>query len=196
MVDNYENLLDEDLVALSVKGDVLATEVLIKRYNGAVKQIARSYFIFGGDVEDLVQEGMLGMLKAIRAYNGATPFNAFAKLCIKNKILSAVKSSNASKHQALNSIVDLASVYGETEVENFFVDDTLDPESAFIEKEKQIEFYTKLEKILSPMEYDIYKYYIEGYNYNEIAEILKKSAKSVDNALTRAKKKIEKEFSN
>ena len=79
MVDNYENLLDEDLVALSVKGDVLATEVLIKRYNGAVKQIARSYFIFGGDVEDLVQEGMLGMLKAIRAYNGATPFNAFAK---------------------------------------------------------------------------------------------------------------------
>ena len=196
MVDNYVNLLDEELVAKSVKGDVLATEILIKRYNGVVKCIARlcvarSYMI-GGDVEDLVQEGMLGMLNAIRAYNGTAPFNYFAKHCIKNKIISAVKSANADRHKALNDSIDLVAIYGEMEAENFFVDDTLDPESAFLEREKAKEFRDKLKKNLSPMEYDVYKYHLWGYNYIEIAQILNKSAKSVDNALTRVKKKREK----
>lgn len=194
MVNKFVDLTDEELVTLSVGGDVLATEILIKRYNGVVKQIARSYFIFGGDVEDLVQEGMLGVLNAIRAYNKETPFNVFVKLCIKRKILTAVKSASAIKHQALNTLLDVTSVYGEAEAENFFVSDAPDPETLFNEREKQIEFYNKLKKILSPMEYSIIEYYLQGYSYSEIAKILSKSAKSVDNALTRAKKKIEKEF--
>lgn len=193
-MNNLKDLTDEQLAIKAQSGDMLSAEELIKRYTGLVKNTARSFFLFGGDVEDLIQEGTLGLFKATMAYTIGTPFKNFASVCIKRNIISAVKSANREKHKVLNNYVDYATVFGEEAFETYFGDDSLDPAVMYSKREQQQELKDRFKKILSTLENEILGYYLNGYSYAEIADILGKTPKTVDNAMQRIRKKIIKEF--
>ncbi|MBO7187455.1 MAG: sigma-70 family RNA polymerase sigma factor [Clostridia bacterium] len=196
MENKYLKLTDEELVLLVQSGDTYATETLFKRYMPQVKNIARSFFLFGGDATDLIQEGNFGLFKAAHSFTEGKSFKNFALVCIKRNIISAVKSANREKHKILNDYADLTSVYGEEGFEGYFGDDSLDPAVMFNERESKQELKARLEKILSPLENEILGYYLNGYTYLEISQNLQKSVKAVDNAIQRIRKKILKEFKN
>ncbi len=187
MTNNYDILTDEELCALAVKNDDLSLTVLILRYTGVVKQTARSYFLFGGDVEDLVQEGMLGLLKAIKSYNGQIAFKSYASLCIRRNIISAVKMANGNKHKILNISVDF-------DDEDFLGDTTFEPSELFEKREFLEETRVKLKKILSSFEYGVLTLYLDGYTYAEISAKTGKPFKSIDNAIQRIRKKVETKY--
>ena len=193
MANNYDILTDEELCALAVKNDDLSLTVLISRYTGVVKQTARSYFLFGGDVEDLVQEGMLGLLKAIKSYNGQIAFKPYASLCIRRNIISAVKMANGNKHKILNTSVDFDG--GEDfNAEDFLGDTTFEPSELFEKREFLEETRVKLKKILSSFEYGVLTLYLDGYTYAEISAKTGKPFKSIDNAIQRIRKKVETKY--
>ena len=181
---------DEDLALLSKAGDDNAVEELFSRYTGVVKQTARSFFLFGGDASDVIQEGMLGLYKAVKSYNQQSSFKTFASLCIKRNIISAVKSANSKKHTALNNYVDFSSVDSEDGAETYLGDTTFDPAEMFDERESKTELTNKLKNILSELEYNILGYYLDGYSYIEISEKTGRQVKAIDNAVQRIRKKI------
>ena len=181
---------DEDLALLSKAGDDNAVEELFSRYTGVVKQTARSFFLFGGDASDVIQEGMLGLYKAVKSYNQQSSFKTFASLCIKRNIISAVKSANSKKHTALNNYVDFSSVDSEDGAETYLGDTTFDPAEMFDERESKTELTNKLKNILSEFEYNILRYYLDGYSYLEISEKTGRQVKAIDNAVQRIRKKI------
>ena len=181
---------DEDLALLSKAGDDNAVEELFSRYTGVVKQTARSFFLFGGDASDVIQEGMLGLYKAVKSYNQQSSFKTFASLCIKRNIISAVKSANSKKHTALNNYVDFSSVDSEDGAETYLGDTTFDPAEMFDERESKTELTNKLKTILSEFEYNILRYYLDGYSYLEISEKTGRQVKAIDNAVQRIRKKI------
>ena len=188
---DYAIKTDEALLSLVKSGDDLALTTLLSRYTGVVKQIARSYFLFGGEVEDLVQEGTLGLFKAIKSYNGQIAFKSYASLCIRRNILSAVKTDNCEKNRVLNDSVGYDSDGG---VEVFLGDTTLEPSELFDEREYLEETRDKLKKILTGFEYEILTLYLEGYTYAEISEKIGRTVKSVDNAIQRIRKKVESKY--
>ena len=188
---DYAIKTDEALLSLVKSGDDLALTTLLSRYTGVVKQIARSYFLFGGEVEDLVQEGTLGLFKAIKSYNGQIAFKSYASLCIRRNILSAVKTDNCEKNRVLNDSVGYDSDGG---VEVFLGDTTLEPSKLFDEREYLEETRDKLKKILTGFEYEILTLYLEGYTYAEISEKIGRTVKSVDNAIQRIRKKVESKY--
>lgn len=195
MENKLINLSDEELVALAKNGDENAIDGLFSRYTGVVKQTARSFFLFGGDVEDLIQEGMLGLLKAIQNYNGQVQFKGFAPLCIKRQILTAVKTASREKHRPLNDIVDVTSSDDNENFEGYFGDTSLEASTLFDKRETVTEIREKLKSILSNLEYEIIEFYLDGYTYAEIALKTGKSVKTVDNAVQRIRKKIAVKFS-
>lgn len=196
---DYDSLSDEILVKLSADGDLIATEYILARYKNLVRSRARMYFLAGADKEDLIQEGMIGLFKAIRDFNSEKPasFCGFAELCVKRQIITAVKTATRQKHMPLNSYVSLSNpMYdGESEESLEMVlpgGAETDPEHLFISKENT-EFLTeKMNEILSPLEKSVLAFYLEGKSYQEIAVLMNKSPKSIDNALQRVKKKLEK----
>ncbi len=187
--NSYKNLSDEELVSLSNNGDETAITTLLSKYTSLVKQTARPFFLYGGEVEDLVQEGMLGLYKAVKSYNNQSAFKPFALLCIKRNILTAIKSASRDKHKILNGSVDFSSVEEDT-ADKYFGDSSFDPSEMFDERESREELMQKLKGILSELEFEILKYYLEGYTYSEIANLSGKTYKSVDNAILRIRKKI------
>ena len=187
--NSYKNLSDEELVSLSNNGDELAITTLLSRYTSLVKQTARPFFLYGGEVEDLVQEGMLGLYKAVKSYNNQSSFKPYALLCIKRNILTAIKLASRDKHKILNGSLDFSSVEEDT-ADKYFGDSSFDPAEMFDERESREEFMQKLKGLLSDLEFEILKYYLEGYTYNEIANKIGKTFKSVDNAILRIRKKI------
>lgn len=187
---DYVLKTDEELALLSKAGDDNAVEELFSRYTGVVKQTARSFFLFGGDASDVIQEGMLGLYKAVKSYNQQSSFKTFASLCIKRNIISAVKSANSKKHTALNNYVDFSSVDSEDGAETYLGDTTFDPAEMFDERESKTELTNKLKNILSELEYNILGYYLDGYSYIEISEKTGKQVKAIDNAVQRIRKKI------
>ena len=194
---------DEDIIKLSKNGNGYATEYILKKYMNFVRAKSRTYFLIGADKEDIVQEGMIGLYKAIRDYNpdAGTSFKSFADLCITRQIITAIKTATRQKHMPLNSYISLSKPVFEADNERVLLDTIveqpkLNPEEIMIDKERFYSVEEKIYQILSKLEWTVLSNYLDGKNYSEIASIIGKSEKSIDNALQRIKKKIEKNIIN
>ena len=196
-MSKYENMADNELVLLANDGDDVAMEVLISRYKNFVRAKTRSYFLIGADRDDIIQEGMLGLFKAIRDFDTTknNSFKTFAELCVTRQIITAIKTATRLKHTPLNNYVSFNKPVYEDETEKTLLEILnnrldLDPEEIVINKEKLEETEEKIKKSLSKFENIVLTLYLQGKNYQEIAIALEKPAKSIDNALQRIKKKI------
>lgn len=188
---DLKNLSDERLVELSKEGDKKATETLILRYKNLVKAVSRSYFLADGDTEDLLQEGDIGLFKAIECFNGNSSFKSFAYLCVKSAVLTAIKRANSNKHKPLNNYISLSGIDGgDFDKSEIVIDTGFNPETGYINKESAEELTGKIKDNLSNFEYKILTKYLQGYSYVEIGEQLNKPLKSIDNALQRIRKKL------
>ncbi|MGB3366234.1 MAG: RNA polymerase sporulation sigma factor SigH [Acidaminobacteraceae bacterium] len=197
--DQYENRSEEEVVKIASLGDSKAQEFLIKKYKNFVRAKARSYFLIGADKEDIIQEGMIGLFKAIRDYrpDRISSFKAFAELCITRQIITAIKTATRQKHIPLNSYVSLNKPIYDEDSERTLLDvlagkKTTDPEQLVISKEEVTNIETKIGEILSDFEWKVLSYYLQGKSYQEISEDLDRHVKSIDNALQRVKRKLEK----
>lgn len=197
---NFENLSDEELVELSVTGDKSATEYILNKYKNFVKAVVRMYFLVGADRDDVVQEGMIGLFKAIRDFDNTkqTSFKSFAEICVRRQVLTAIKNATRQKHMPLNSYISLSKpAYDDENSEDTLMDtlsinESTDPEELFIGKENIEILGLKIEENLSKLEKEVLKMYLSGISYQEIALIMERTPKSIDNALQRVKKKLEK----
>lgn len=194
---------DEELVELVKQGSPTALDFLLGKYKYLVKAKARSYFLIGADREDIVQEGMIGLFKAIRDYreDKISSFRAFADICVTRQIITAIKTATRQKHLPLNSYVSLNRPIFEEETDKTLIDilavsGEINPEEMMIDEEEMIFFQRKVGKILSPLEWEVLSSYLEGQSYQEIAEDLHKHVKAVDNALQRIKRKMERKWGN
>jgi RNA polymerase sporulation-specific sigma factor len=192
-----DTLTDEELAALAGLGDTTATDALLHRYQGFVRMKARGYFLVGGDLEDLVQEGMIGLYKATRDFRSdrQSSFRAFAELCVVRQIITAIKTATRQKHQALNSYIsihvqnDSDDEESSEEILGFEVED--DPAHCLLYLEESLGVRQTLAALLSGLEVEVLDMYLEGRSYQEIALNLGRHTKSVDNALQRIKRKVE-----
>ena len=181
---NYEDL---DLVAKAQAGDLYAQEVLITRYAWIARSKARNYFLEGGSRDDLVQEGMIGIWKAIRDFDikKNDNFIAFVNMCVASQIKDALRTHNRIKNKMLNEAVSLTAFD-----ENISPEYVGDPIGNYIEQEGMDGFYEKLRALCSEQQMTVLKYYFEGYTYSEIASIMNLPTKKIDNVLLAVKKKI------
>ena len=193
-----EHLTDEEIVELAKYGNVGALEFLINKYKNFVRAKARTYFLIGADREDIIQEGMIGLYNAIRAYryDRQASFRAFAEICVTRQIITAIKTATRQKHIPLNSYVSLNKPVFDEESERTLGEVVVtekdgNPEDLFINQENLMDIESTMNKILSPLEQEVVGLYLEGKSYQEIAEQLNRHVKSVDNALQRVKRKLE-----
>ncbi|HOB29079.1 MAG: RNA polymerase sporulation sigma factor SigH [Dethiobacteria bacterium] len=189
---------DEDIVSEAKEGNTVALEYLILKYKNFVKAKARSYFLIGADREDIIQEGMIGLYKAIRDFRGdkLSSFRAFAELCITRQIITAIKTATRQKHIPLNSYVSLNKPIYDEDSDRTLLDvlsgtKITDPEELMINREEYNDIEYKMGEILSDLEWKVLTLYLEGKSYQEIAEDLDRHVKSIDNALQRVKRKLE-----
>ncbi len=196
---NYDVQTDEEVAIEAKNGCEVALEYLINKYRNFVKAKARSYFLIGADREDIIQEGMIGLFKAIRDYktDKLTSFRAFAELCITRQIITAIKTATRQKHIPLNSYVSLNKPIYDEESDRTLMDilsttKITNPEEIIISREEFIFIERKMGEILSSLEWKVLMAYLEGKSYQEIAVELKRHVKSIDNALQRVKRKLEK----
>ena len=189
---------DEELIRRSREGDEAASSELMSRYKAVVRNRASSYFMAGADQEDLIQEGMIGVFKAIRDYDekkGAS-FRTFAELCIQRQIISAVKGASRMKHAPLNESVSLNRPVSDGDdgagpLEELLADEIdTNPEKMLLLREDMSYISQNIDDILSTLELQVWKMYVNGCSYREIAEKLDKTSKGVDSAIQRAKKKL------
>jgi len=201
MTDNLaeQKFMDEELVKDFLRGDDAAQDMLINKYKPLVKLCAREYFIAGADKEDIIQEGMIGLYKAIRDYKPErrVPFYCFAQLCITRQIITAIKAASRYKHAPLNAYISLNKpAFGE-DTEKSALDAIPDsrisnPEELFIGQEGKKYLETHVGEILSEMECRVLALHLQGYSYLRIAKTIGKDEKSIDNAVQRVRRKIEK----
>ncbi|HOB87668.1 MAG TPA: RNA polymerase sporulation sigma factor SigH [Bacillota bacterium] len=189
---------DEDIVNEAKDGNTVALEFLINKYKNFVKAKARSYFLIGADREDIIQEGMIGLYKAIRDFKGdkLSSFRAFAELCITRQIITAIKTATRQKHIPLNSYVSLNKPIYDEDSDRTLLDilsgtKITDPEELMINREEYDDIEYKMGEILSDLEWKVLTLYLEGKSYQEIAVELRRHVKSIDNALQRVKRKLE-----
>ena len=186
-------LTDEELVELVKNGDGQALDNLIEKYNRLILKITRSYFLVGGDREDLMQEGRIGVMNAANTFNGSISFKNYAYTCIRSSVFSAIKKAKSKKNIPLENYVPLFGNIDDDEQydKNEVVVGTAEnPETGYINREAAEEFSNKIKGELSDFEYTILSDYLKGYSYKEIGNKVGKSEKSVDNALFRIRKKI------
>lgn len=195
---DFTELSDEDIVAIIHEGNVDALDYLIRKYRSFVWLKGRSYFLIGGDREDVVQEGMIGLYKAIRDFkpDRLSSFKGFAELCITRQIITAIKTATRQKHIPLNSSVSLDRPMYVKDVERTLFDiiegpTPADPEDLMIRKEEFDHMEIEMHKVLSRLERQVLALYLDGQTYQEISAALNRQVKSVDNALQRIKKKLE-----
>lgn len=190
---------DEDIIKKVRKGDTLALDYLLNKYKSYVKAKAGTYFLIGADRDDIIQEGMIGLFKAVRDFNKdkLASFKTFAELCITRQIITAIKTATRQKHLPLNSYISLNKpVYEEGSSRTLL--DTIegvrmtDPMEVFIGNENIHNMEIIIIDILSELEYEVLDSYVKGSSYQDIAKELERDPKSVDNALQRIKKKLEK----
>jgi len=191
--------VDEEIIRDAKCGDEEALEFLINKYKGFVRAKARTYFLIGADREDIIQEGMIGLYKAIRDFRGdrLSSFRAFAELCITRQIITAIKTATRQKHIPLNSYVSLNKPIFDDESDCTLLDliseESLnDPEELIISREELAVIEEKMSEILSNLEWEVLSKYLQGRSYQEIAADLDRHVKSIDNALQRVKRKLEK----
>jgi len=196
--EGFEVLCDEDIVELAKMSDDSAQEYLINKYKNFVRAKARSYFLIGADREDIIQEGMIGLYKAIRDFrcDKLSSFRAFAELCITRQIITAIKTATRQKHIPLNSYVSLNKPIYDEDSDRTLLDvisgsKVTDPEEIIISREEFDDIEEKMGEILSPLEWKVLMFYLEGKSYQEIAVDLNRHVKSIDNALQRVKRKLE-----
>ncbi|KAF1083769.1 RNA polymerase sigma-H factor [Sporotomaculum syntrophicum] len=195
---DFQLMIDEDIVEFARDGDEVALEYLINKYKNFVRAKARSYFLIGADREDIIQEGMIGLYKAIRDFrmDKLSSFRAFAELCITRQIITAIKTATRQKHIPLNSYVSLNKPIYDEDSDRTLLDvisgsKISDPEELIISREEFDDIEEKMGEILSSLEWKVLMSYLEGKSYQEIAEDLKRHVKSIDNALQRVKRKLE-----
>lgn len=189
-------MTDEELSFKAQQGDESSVDYLLSKYKSLVIKIARSYFLTGGDIEDIAQEGMIGLYKAIIHFNKQknTSFKTFANTCIKHQIQSAIRVASSEKNKVLSTAVPLVEQTDFDEDEELkeipIPSDLPSPDDTLIEKEKLKEIKDKIYKLLTPLELKVLSLYLKGYSYNEISEIGNINKKSIDNALSRIKSKL------
>ncbi len=193
----YEEMMDEQVVELSAEGDKSATEYILEKYKNMVRSRAKMYYLAGADKDDLIQEGMIGLFKAIRDFDATyqASFHGFAEMCIKRQMITAVKSASRLKHGPLNTYVSLNTPVYEDESERMLVDvlaerEAVDPEEMILRREKAEALEADIAEKLSPLEQTVLSLYLGGKNYQEIAAELGRTPKSIDNALQRIKRKL------
>lgn len=194
-MEDYAGRTDEELIAELRDNRDEIIDYLLEKYKSLVRKHANALYLIGGDTDDLIQEGMIGLFKAVRDYqpDREASFQSFANLCIDRQIYSAIKSSNRQKHQPLNTYVSLSSSETEEDLRDTYAEHD-NPESILIDRENVSALENEMEKSLSSLENRVLHLYLEGNSYIEIAEILGKTPKSIDNALRRIRKKIKKYF--
>jgi len=198
--EKYDGLTDEELIALFRDGDQDAMEKLLNKYKEMVLGKARSMYILGGDSDDLIQEGMLGLFKAVRDYDSGrdASFRTFAQLCVTRQLYTAVKASSRKKHLPLNTAISLSRPVREDgeEEEEFLdcleADASSNPEVYLIGQEELERLEEKIERELSPFERQVLELHLTGMGYVEIAHVLNRDEKSTDNALQRIRTKLKK----
>lgn len=195
----YDIMPDEELVEDARSGNTTALEYLINKYKSFVRAKARTYFLIGADREDIIQEGMIGLYKAIRDFreDKLSSFRAFAELCITRQIITAIKTATRQKHIPLNSYVSLNKPIFDEESDRTLMDiiseeSISDPEEMIINREEFAGIEIKMGEILSNLEMEVLSLYLQGKSYQEISEELNRHVKSIDNALQRVKRKLEK----
>ncbi|BDR76800.1 RNA polymerase factor sigma-70 [Clostridium tetani] len=195
----FKNMLDEEVVLEAKEGNIRAQEYLINKYKNFVKAKAKSYFLIGADREDIYQEGMIGLYKAIRDFRAdrLASFKAFAELCITRQIITAIKTATRQKHIPLNTYISLNKPIYDDESDRTLMDvlseaKVSDPEELVISREEIGCIQNEMEEVLSALEMEVLMSYIDGKSYQEIACDLDRHAKSIDNALQRVKRKLEK----
>lgn len=195
----FQNKTDEEIVIEAKNNNSLAQEFIISKYENFVKAKAKSYFLIGADKEDIYQEGMIGLYKAIRDFNPdkLTSFRAFAEICVTRQIITAIKTATRQKHIPLNTYVSLNKPIFEEESERTLLDvlaglKITDPEELVISEEQMEYIQSEIKNVLSDLEQEVLKSYLDGKSYQEIACDLDRHAKSIDNALQRVKRKLEK----
>ncbi|MDQ0485048.1 RNA polymerase sporulation-specific sigma factor [Alkalihalobacillus hemicentroti] len=194
----FDQLDDEMLVIMVHEGHSRALEHLITKYKNFVRAKARSYFLIGADREDIIQEGMIGLYKAIRDFRGDkfSSFKAFAELCITRQMITAIKTATRQKHIPLNSYVSLDKPIYDEESDRTLLDvicgtKVTDPEELIINQEEFDDIELKMSEILSDLERKVLMLYLDGRSYQEISVDLNRHVKSIDNALQRVKRKLE-----
>ena len=196
----FENMTDEEIVLdAKLHDNVIAQEYLLTKYRNFVRAKARSYFLIGAEREDIIQEGMIGLYKAIRDFRGdkLSSFRAFAELCVTRQIITAIKTATRQKHIPLNSYVSLNKPIYEDDSDRTLLDvlagsKVSDPEEMVISREEFVDIEAKMNQILSDLEWKVLMSYLDGKSYQEIAVDLERHVKSIDNALQRVKRKLEK----
>jgi len=195
----FQQEADEDVVQWAKGGNEVATEFLINKYKNFVRVKAKSYFLVGADREDIIQEGMIGLYKAIRDFRAdkLASFRAFAELCITRQIITAIKTATRQKHIPLNSYISLNKPIYDEDSDRTMLDiisgtKITDPEEVFISHELSDDLREKIQENLSELESQVLLSYLEGKSYQEMAKELNRHVKSIDNALQRVKRKIEK----
>ncbi len=200
-IATLEMMKDEEIVEIAKKDNSLALEHLIYKYKNYVKIKARSYYLIGADKEDIIQEGMIGLYKAIRDYDKdkLASFRAFAEICITRQIITAIKTATRQKHIPLNSYISLNKPLSEDESDRTLLDivsgvGICDPEELMIGRENLNFMEMKIAEVLSELELEVLMSYVDGMSYQEIAKELDRQVKCIDNALQRVKRKLEKGF--
>ena len=197
----FADMPDEDIVELAnAENSVLAQEYLLHKYRNFVRGKAKSYFLIGAEREDIIQEGMIGLYKAIRDFrrDKQASFRSFAELCVTRQIITAIKTATRQKHIPLNSYVSLNKPIYEQDSDRTLLDvissgtKVVNPEEMIIRREEFIEIKNKMNMILSDLEWEVFMNYLDGKSYQETARELHRHIKSIDNALQRVKRKVEK----
>ena len=191
----YDKIKDEELIFRFKHGETEILDYLMEKYKNMVRKKARAMFLIGGDNDDLIQEGMIGLFKAVRDYQPEkeASFQTFARICVDRQIYNAIQNSNRQKHQPLNSYISLSQEDGENEehLPDMWVEN---PESIIIDQENVRDLEQEITCTLSPMENQVLDYYLDGNGYTEIAKIMGKTPKSIDNALQRIRGKIKEQL--
>jgi len=195
----YTSLIDEEVLPFVHEGDEAATEYILSKYEQIVHKKASGYFLMGSDRDDVVQEGRIGLYKAIADYDQTkkSSFKSFAELCITRQIITSIKSATRLKHSPLNSYVSIYKPIHEEEetrplLETLAHAETCDPLEQLIHEERHHNIKTTIMKALTRLEWNVLHLYSHGYSYDEIAQKLNRHEKSIDNALQRVRRKIEK----
>ena len=202
--NDFEGLTDEEII-LDIKDNCnsVALDYLINKYRNFVRAKARSYFLIGADREDIIQEGMIGLYKAIRDFRNdkLSSFRAFAEICVTRQIITAIKTATRQKHIPLNSYISLNKPIYDEDSDRTLLDvlsgaKVSDPEELVISREEFVDIEARMEEILSDLEWKVLMSYLDGKSYQEIAVDLDRHVKSIDNALQRVKRKLEKYMDN
>ena len=189
----YAGYSDEELCAMSATGDRGAEEALVTRYNRLVRQITRPYFLAGGDSDDLIQEGMLGLMKAVREFDRSkeASFRTFAEVCIRNRVYSVLRAASREKHSPLNHSISIETPFFESNSYTAIAGHEAqeNPEDLMIRRENRSHDLLRINQRLSPLERSVLSLYLDGLTFSEIAEVLGKPSKSVENAVQRIRRK-------